>query len=91
MKDDIKIWEVDSSSKAAVPVASTNRMETEHSFEEVLARNPDMLTPGLTLVGRQTPVEGGSLDLLGVDEDGRLVVFELKRRKAHARRRSTGH
>ena len=81
MKDDIKIWEIDSSSKAAVPVALTNRMETEHLFEEVLAKNPDMLTPGLTLVGRQTPVEGGSLDLLGVDEDGRLVVFELKREK----------
>ena len=34
---------------------------------------------GLTLVGRQTPTEGGPLDLLGVDEDGRLVVYELKR------------
>ena len=35
--------------------------------------------PGLTLVGRQTPTEGGPLDLLGVDSDGRLAVFELKR------------
>ena len=34
---------------------------------------------GLTLVGRQTPTEGGPLDLLGVDSDGRLAVFELKR------------
>ena len=33
----------------------------------------------LTLVGRQTPTEGGPLDLLGVDGDGKLVVFELKR------------
>ena len=33
----------------------------------------------LTLVGRQTPTEGGPLDLLGVDGYGRLVVFELKR------------
>ena len=32
-------------------------------------------------MGRQTPVDGGILDLLGVDEDGRLVVFELKREK----------
>ena len=38
-----------------------------------------MLMPDLTLVGRQTPAGGGALDLLGVDEDGRLVVFELKR------------
>ena len=79
MKDDIRIWQVDSSSQAAEPLESTSRMETERSLEEVLVRNPDMLMPGLMLVGRQTPIEGGILDLLGVDEDGRLVVFELKR------------
>ena len=33
----------------------------------------------LMLVGRQTPTEGGPLDLLGINGDGRLVVFELKR------------
>ena len=86
MKDDIRIWQVDSSSQAAEPLVaepleSTSRMETERSLEEVLVRNPDMLMPGLMLVGRQTPIEGGILDLLGVDEDGRLVVFELKREK----------
>ncbi len=81
MTNDIRIWEVDGSSKAAEPVESTNRIETEHLLEEVLVRNPDMLMPGLTLVGRQTPIDGGFLDLLGVDGDGRLVVFELKREK----------
>ncbi len=81
MKYDIRIWEIDDPSKAAEPVESTNRMETELLLEEVLVRNPDLLMPGLTLVGRQTPVDGGFLDLLGVDEDGRLVVFELKREK----------
>ena len=38
-----------------------------------------MLLPGLTIVGRQTPTPVGYPDLLGVDGDGRLVVFELKR------------
>ena len=47
----------------------------------MLVKNPDMLMPGLTLVGRQTPTDTGPLDLLGIDEDGRLVVFELKRDK----------
>ena len=81
MSDDIRIWEIDDSSKAANPVESTNRMETENLLEELLVRNPDMLMPGLTLVGRQTPIDSGTLDLLGVDTDGRLVVFELKREK----------
>ena len=81
MQDDIKIWEIDGSSKAAELVESTNRMQTERFLEDVLVRNPDMLMPGLTLVGRQTPTDSGFLDLLGVDDEGRLVVFELKREK----------
>jgi hypothetical protein len=35
--------------------------------------------PNLRLIGRQNGTPGGPLDLLGMDEDGRLVVFELKR------------
>lgn len=81
MKDDIKIWEIDGSSKPAELVESSNRMQTERFLEDVLVRNPDMLMPGLTLVGRQTPTDSGFLDLLGVDDEGRLVVFELKREK----------
>lgn len=38
-----------------------------------------MLLHGLTIVGRQTPTPVGYPDLLGIDDDGRLVVFELKR------------
>ena len=79
MNDDIRIWEVGDPSKAAKPVESTNRMETEALLEGLLVGNPDMLMPGLTLVGRQMPTDSGFLDLLGVDGDGRLVVFELKR------------
>ena len=79
MTNDIRIWELDGSSKAVEPLESTNRIETEQLLEEVLVRNPNMLMPDLTLVGRQTPIDSGFLDLLGVDEDGRLVVFELKR------------
>ena len=55
------------------------QMDTEWSLEDTLVKNPSLLMPGLTLVGRQTPTEGGPLDLLGVDSDGKLAVFELKR------------
>lgn len=79
MTDEIKMWSVDSSSGDAKPVSPTDQMEKEQLLEEVLVKNPEMLMPGLTLVGRQTPTEGGSLDLLGVDENGMLTVFELKR------------
>ncbi|MCY3853352.1 MAG: endonuclease NucS [Gammaproteobacteria bacterium] len=81
MNDNIKIWAVDKASKAVKPVQSIKGMETEDLLEKLLAENPSMLMPCLTLVGRQTPTDSGPLDLLGVNEDGRLVVFELKREK----------
>ena len=76
--DEVKIWSVDGDSNVE-PLARKGQTDTESLLEETLVRNPDLLIPGLRLVGRQTPTEGGPLDLLGVDEDGRLVVFELKR------------
>lgn len=56
-----------------------NQIDSEKRLEEIRVENPELLMPGLKLVGRQTRTEGGSLDLLGVDSDGKLVVFELKR------------
>ena len=76
--DEVKIWAVDDAS-TVVSLDSKFQVDTEALLEETLVKNPDLLIPGLTLVGRQTPTPGGPLDLLGVDEDGRLVVFELKR------------
>lgn len=75
--EDIQIWALDGSQ--AAQLETSNRMESEQLLEETLVNNPDLLMEGLTLAGRQTPTEGGPLDLLGVDGDGRLVVFELKR------------
>ena len=76
--NETKIWALHGDSNV-VPLASKGQTDTESLLEETLVRNPDLLIPGLRLVGRQTPTDGGPLDLLGVDEDGRLVVFELKR------------
>ena len=75
--EDIQIWSIGDSQVAQLE--ASNRMESEQLLEETLVNNPNLLMEGLTLVGRQTPTQGGPLDLLGVDEDGKLVVFELKR------------
>ena len=76
--DEVKIWAVNGASNV-VPLESKGETESEWLLEQILVENPNLLIPGLRLVGRQTPTGGGPLDLLGVDEDGRLVVFELKR------------
>ena len=75
--EEIKMWAVDDTGTTHVEPAS--QMDSERLLEDTLVKSPDMLMGGLTLVGRQTSTEGGPLDLLGVDSDGRLVVFELKR------------
>ena len=75
--EETKIWAVEGNS--ATQLDATNRMETEGLLEDILTKNPEMLEEGLELVGRQTSTAGGPLDLLGVDSDGVLVVFELKR------------
>ncbi|MBW7851935.1 MAG: DUF91 domain-containing protein [Rhodospirillales bacterium] len=80
--DEIKLWQVtldQTGAPAVAPVESVDRTGTEAELEEILVRAPDLLLPGLKLVGRQTETPGGPLDLLGIDEDGQLVVFELKR------------
>ena len=75
--DDIHLWSIDGSE--VTQLQPSNRTESEQLLEETLVQNPGLLMKGLTLVGRQTPTAGGPLDLLGVDAEGRLVVFELKR------------
>ena len=79
MTDDFGIWELDETTKGARRLEETARAETEALLEDVFVRNPSLLMPGLELVGRQVPTSNGSLDLLGLDSEGRLVVFELKR------------
>ena len=76
--NELKIWAADGSG-GAIPLETADQMATELQLEDTLVNYPDMLMPGLTLVGRQTRTEGGPLDLLGVDRDGRLALFELKR------------
>ena len=75
--EEIKIWEVGDS--GVVELESVDSVSAERLLEGTLVSRPELLMSGLRLVGRQTPTEGGPLDLLGVDEEGRLVVFELKR------------
>ena len=78
MAEEIEVWALDDSSNAKT-LESVNQTETEQKLEDALAANSALLMPDLTIVGRQASTESGYPDLLGLDSDGRLVVFELKR------------
>ena len=76
--DEIRLWAMDGAGGAA-RLAEAAQTDTERLLEDTLVRHPELLLAGLSVVGRQVQTPGGPLDLLGVDDDGRLVVFELKR------------
>ncbi len=78
MTEELRLWSIGDSGDIE-SLKPLPQMPTELEFEELLVGNPEMLEPGLKLVGRQTPTQAGWLDLLAVDKDGRLVVYELKR------------
>ena len=79
MADKVELWALGDSHGEATRVEDTSQTETERMLEDALAKHPEMLLGGLTLVGRQIATQVGPMDLLGIDEEGRLVVFELKR------------
>lgn len=78
MSEELRLWTVSESGEVD-PLSPISEMPTEVALEDLLVRNPEMLEHGLKLVGQQTPTQTGWLDLLAVDRDGRLVVYELKR------------
>lgn len=76
--DEVKIWALGDDSET-LPLESKSHADSEGLLEDAIVKNPELLDENLILIGRQTPTEGGPLDLLGVDKGGRLVLFELKR------------
>ena len=79
MANELQMWALDEGGEVT-RVAPLKSAPSEKDFEKTLAKKPDMLMPDLTLVGQQMTASGSSkLDLLGVDGEGRLVVFELKK------------
>ena len=74
--DEVMMWTIEGTQASEVKPTSGI---SEKQLEEILVKNPKLLMPHLTLVGRQMETGSGPLDLLGVNRrDGRLVVFELK-------------
>ncbi|MBX3141327.1 MAG: endonuclease NucS [Trueperaceae bacterium] len=58
-------------------------MGSEAEMQRALARDPDVIEPGLTVIDLELPTDVGGIDLFARDSHGRLVVVELKRGKAN--------
>ncbi len=72
----IALWHIAPNGPAKLAASQIN---LEKDLEGWIERDPALLQEGLTIIGRQISIEGGSLDLLALDPQGRWVVIEIKR------------
>ena len=56
------------------------KKEKDH-LEQWLKTNPEILGNDIAIIGEQVYTKSGPLDLLGIDNDGNIVIVELKRDK----------
>ncbi|MEK7404979.1 MAG: endonuclease NucS domain-containing protein [Acidobacteriota bacterium] len=76
----IKIWEISGEQLKPVEDSNLSVAHVESELETWICRNAELLGDRLLIIDRQRDIPGvGRLDLLGIDEAGRLVIVELKR------------
>jgi hypothetical protein len=75
----INLWQVTDNRLEEMQLAP---LENEQMLEDWITGNPSILGLDMFLIGRQVITGfGGRIDLLGIDRDGDLIIFELKRDK----------
>lgn len=82
MSTEIKTWEIINEELKQIDsnLADNGRKETEH-LEEWIKTKPEILGNDILLIGQQVYTRSGPLDFLGIDNNGNLVIIELKRDK----------
>lgn len=59
---------------------ASSRLVSEQQLEDMIVREPRILSSEWMLIGRQeVTTHGGRIDLLAIAPDGALVLIELKR------------
>jgi len=51
----------------------------ESSMSDILYEHPELIEDGLKIVEKEKPINGGYIDLFGVDRDNNPVIIELKK------------
>jgi len=82
MATEIKTWEIIDGELSPIKsnLAENGRKETEH-LEKWIKTKPEILGTDILLIGEQVYTKSGPLDFLAIDNNGNIVVVELKRDK----------
>jgi len=80
MATEIKTWQIVNGHLTLVnsSLAESKRRERE-DLERWIKGNPEILGDDIAVIGEQVPTKSGPLDFLGIDNNGNLVIVELKR------------
>ena len=78
MSIEVGVWRIDEGASRM----SLTGMDMEERLEDAIADDISILDGNLMVIGRQVMTSfGKTIDLLAIDEDGDLIVIELKRDK----------
>lgn len=82
MATEIKVWQIIDGKLELIETTmiEAGRKETE-DLEKWIKSNPLILGEDILIIGEQVLTKSGSIDFLGIDKLGNLVVVELKRDK----------
>ncbi len=79
MPTEIKMWSINKNGPRAIP---PQKLDLESRLEEWIQADPTLISNDIIIIGRQVKTEyGGIIDLLALDQEGNLVILELKRDK----------
>ena len=82
MTTQIKVWQIVEGKLMLIEttMVETGRKETK-DLERWIKTNPTILGQDLLIIGEQVSTKSGSMDFLGIDKSGNLIIIELKRDK----------
>ncbi len=79
MAMNMTIWQIQDEKLDGLP---KKKLSQEERLEKWIAADPSLAGQDICIIGRQVKTDfGGRIDLLGIDQDGDLVILELKRDK----------
>ncbi len=86
MPTEVKIWEI--KDKELNPIGKTLKEAGKYEFKDLeqwIKSYPALIGEDILLIGEQIDTISGPLDYLGIDQNGNIVIIELKRDKVPRR------